>query len=114
MHNGDLDRVRAALREGIHVDTLDPLTGMTALHIAAGLGDAELTKFLIEEAGASFGPDAMGRPPVSVAIDAGAGDEQFFEYLMEKEFEAYDAGHFARHPSDARIDNKPTYRLLPP
>ena len=48
------------------MDTIDPATGMTALHFAIGRDRIDVVRLLISE-GAGFYPDNNGRMPSTVA-----------------------------------------------
>ena len=95
VHAGDITGVRGALQRGADVNELDAVTGLAALHLAIGLNDAELARFLIEEAGAAFFPDRFGRWPSLIAAENRVDDELSL-YIAEKE-----AGYLAREEGGA-------------
>lgn len=57
----DFDGVIAALEAGADIDFADPGSGLAALHIAVGTNQVTLGRDLIEEWGATIGPDGRGR-----------------------------------------------------
>jgi hypothetical protein len=67
-------------------DIVDPDTGMTALHVAVGRGNLELTKALVE-AGAKFIPDRQGRMPTYIAAEMEV-DEALQDFIVEAEAKA--------------------------
>jgi hypothetical protein len=68
-YSADTARVIAALQKGANVDVVDPVTGMTALHMAVGTNNLPLTRILVEDWKATFGADAQGRWPTLVAAE---------------------------------------------
>jgi ankyrin repeat protein len=62
---------------------VDPVTGLTALHIAIGRNDLSLTKLLVQ-AGAAFCPDKQGRMPSTIAALMEVNDE-LLDYVAEME-----------------------------
>jgi hypothetical protein len=95
---GDEETVMAVLkasdkRYGFLERTLnevDRITGMTALHIAVGRNNLELTKALVE-AGAKFIPDGQGRMPSVIAAEMEV-DEELQDYIVEAEAKAAGEG----------------------
>lgn len=83
-HAGLLDEVKQALDEGANVGAADPVTGLTALHIAVGTNNLALVRYLIEEWQAPFGPDRFGRWPTVVAAECYASEE-LCDYIVEQE-----------------------------
>jgi uncharacterized protein len=63
-----------------------PVTGMTALHIAIGRNNLEMTKALVE-AGAAFVPDNEGRMPSVIAAEMEVSEE-LADYIYEAESRA--------------------------
>jgi hypothetical protein len=86
----DNARVIAALEDGADVNTADPVTGLTALHIAAGTNNLHLTRILVEDWRAEFKPDGQGRWPSVVAALSGV-DEVLADYIVEAEAKAISA-----------------------
>src|SRR5271169_5762322 len=56
------------------INTPDPTTGLTALHIAVGRNNLEMTKLLLEH-GPAFVPDGEGRMPSVIAAEMEVSDE---------------------------------------
>lgn len=63
----NLPALKAALAAGADVNTRDPYTGVSALHIAAGMDNLPMARFLADTARAEFGPDGQGRWPSLIA-----------------------------------------------
>lgn len=80
----DTAGVIAALKGGANVNAADPLTGLTALHLAVGTNNLALTRILIEDWKAAFMPDATGRWPTVIAAEAGV-DDALSDYIVEAE-----------------------------
>lgn len=76
--------VIAALEDGANVDAIDPVTGLTALHIAVGTNNLHLTRILVEDWEAGFGPDAKGRWPSLIAAEVEV-DVALADYIVEAE-----------------------------
>jgi hypothetical protein len=86
---GDIDMVKALLASPQalrFLETTDPGTGMTALHIAVGRNNLPLVHELVE-AGAAFVPDNEGRMPSLIAILCETGEE-LQDYITEAEQQA--------------------------
>lgn len=83
-YDADTARVIAALEDGADVNTADPVTGLTALHIAVGTNNLHLTRILVEDWEARFGPDAKGRWPTVIAAQAQV-DEVLADYIVVAE-----------------------------
>ncbi len=81
---GDLAGVEHAILHGAGVNTVDPQTGLSALHVAAGRDDIPLCKMLVEQWKAEFFPDRFGRWPTLVAAECRVSDE-LSDYIVEKE-----------------------------
>lgn len=64
-------------------DMTDPVTGMSALHLAVGFNQFEIVKILVE-AGAKFFPDKEGRWPSTMAVICEV-DEELMDYIAEEE-----------------------------
>src|SRR5271167_3851947 len=62
---------------------VDPVTGMSALHVAAGINRMDLVVNLVR-AGARFFPDKEGRWPSTLALICEA-DEELITYIIEEE-----------------------------
>lgn len=69
-YNADNAKVIAALQAGADVNTADPVTGLTALHIAVGTNNLHLTRILVEDWEPVFKPDGKGRWPTVIAAEA--------------------------------------------
>ena len=93
--DGDIEAARRALADGASVDEIDPATGLAALHLAAGLNDLAMTRFLVGECSASFFPDRFGRWPTLVAAENHVSDA-LSDYIVEQE-----AAWLASHPEQA-------------
>jgi hypothetical protein len=74
----------AALEDGADVNAADPITGLTALHIAVGTNNLPLTRILIEDWNAPFGPDGKGRWPSVIAAECRV-DGLLADYIVEAE-----------------------------
>lgn len=84
---GDGNEARTMLKKDRRLlDTVDPTTGLTALHIAVGRNNLPLTKVLVE-AGAAFIPDAQGRMPSVIATELEVSEE-LAHYICEAESRA--------------------------
>lgn len=83
----DTAGVVTALKAGADVNAIDPLTGLTALHIAVGTNNLPLTRILIEDWNARFMADAKGRWPTVIAAEARV-DDALAEYIVEAEAQA--------------------------
>lgn len=82
--DGDLASVVRCALDGADVDAVDPSTGLQALHIAVGTNNLLMTRYLVEQCGASFGPDRSGRWPTIVAADCSV-DNVVGDYIVEAE-----------------------------
>ena len=80
-HAKDLPFIKYNIKQII--SEIDPMTGLTALHIAIGRNDLSLTKLLVE-AGAAFSPDKQGRWPSTIAALMEVDDE-LLDYVAEME-----------------------------
>lgn len=86
----DTKGVIAALEDGADVNAADALTGLTALHIAVGTNNLHLTRILVEDWEASFGPDNRGRWPTYMAAEAQV-DDALTDYILEAEVKSQSA-----------------------
>lgn len=86
-YDANTKAVIAALEDGANVDAMDPVTGLSALHIAVGTNNLPLTQILVEDWEAQFGPDARGRWP-SVIAGTCRVDEALADYVVEAESRA--------------------------
>lgn len=80
----DTTAVIAALEDGADINAGDPLTGLTALHIAVGTNNLPLSRVLIEDWNASFGPDGKGRWPSVIAAECRV-ESDLADYIVEAE-----------------------------
>ena len=75
---GDIAKVRGVLDDSqmraLFINTVDPVTGMNALHIAVGRDNLEIARLLVE-AGIKCIPDNEGRMPSLIAAICGVSDE---------------------------------------
>lgn len=76
--------VIAALEDGADVSAGDPVTGLTALHIAVGTNNLPLVRILIEDWNAPFRPDGKGRWPSVIAAECRV-DDGLADYIVEAE-----------------------------
>ena len=83
----DSARVIEALEDGADVGFGDPITGLTALHIAVGTNNLPLTRILVEDWAAPFGPDGKGRWPSTIAAISQV-DTSLADYIVEAEAQA--------------------------
>ncbi len=81
---GALEGVVDALNQGADVGYTHPQTGLSALHIAVGTNHSSITRILVEDWSAPFGPDGFGRWPTAVAAECAVSDE-LADYIVEKE-----------------------------
>ena len=86
-YDADTRGVIAALEDGANVNTVDPVTGLSALHIAVGTNNLPLTQILVEDWEATFGPDARGRWPTVIAGTCRV-DGALADYIVEAESKA--------------------------
>lgn len=87
VYDADFNEAVAALEAGADIDFADPETGLAALHIAVGTNNLALTRLLIEEWGATIGPDGRGRWPTVIAARSGV-DDDLSDYIVEAEAKA--------------------------
>jgi uncharacterized protein len=80
----DSPAVIAALEDGANVNASDPVTGLTALHIAVGTNNLPLARILIDDWHAPFGPDGKGRWPTVIAAECRI-DDDLADYIVEAE-----------------------------
>ena len=83
-YDADFDGAIAALESGADIDFVDPSTGLAALHIAAGTNQLALVRALIEEWGATIGPDGRGRWPSVIAARSRV-DDDLCDLIVEAE-----------------------------
>lgn len=86
-YDADFDGAVAALEAGADIDFADPGTGLAALHIAVGTNQLALVRALIEEWGATIGPDSRGRWPTVIAARSRVDDE-LSDYIVDAEAKA--------------------------
>lgn len=86
----DTAKVIAALEDGADANVADPVTGLTALHIAVGTNNLHLTRILVEDWEAVFKPDGKGRWPTVIAAEAQV-DEVLADYIAEAEDQSLNA-----------------------
>lgn len=89
-YDADTAKVIAALEDGADVDAADPVTGLTALHIAVGTNNLHLTRILVEDWEAVFKPDGKGRWPTVIAAEAQI-DQALSDYIVMAEDQAINA-----------------------
>jgi ankyrin repeat protein len=89
-YEGRNKQVEAMVRSGIPVDTIDKITGMTALHLAVGRNNLELARFLVER-GVPFVPDKLGRMPTTLAAECEVSEE-LCDFIVEAEATALAKG----------------------
>src|SRR6202158_1357588 len=84
---GDIAKVKTILDDSqmraLFINTVDPVTGMNALHIAVGRDLLEITKLLVE-AGIEFIPDNEGRMPSLIAAICDVSDDMA-DYIGDAE-----------------------------
>ncbi len=68
------------------VNTINPVTGMSPLHIAVGINRLDMVRSLVE-AGARFFPDNHGRMPSLIAALCETSEEMQ-DYIAEQERKA--------------------------
>lgn len=84
---GDVEKVRALLASGaIDVNHVEPKTGLTALHIAAGRGAAAVVRLLIQTGRCDLTiKDGKGRTAGTVAVTVGR-DPALGRYLFDLQY----------------------------
>jgi hypothetical protein len=80
---GDIATMEAMLECNVSIDTVDKVTGMTALHLAVGRNHLEAARFLGSQ-GASFLPDKRGRMPTTIAAECEVSEE-LCDFIVEAE-----------------------------
>ena len=80
---GNVEMVEKYLKDGAPLDTLDKVTGMTALHLAVGSDHLNVARLLVER-GASFLPDNQGRMPTTIAAECEVSEE-LCDFIVEAE-----------------------------
>lgn len=83
-YRGDIDGVVAVLEAGTDVNTVEPETGLSALHIAVGTNNLPLTRVLIENWGAEIKPDGRGHWPTLIAARCRV-DNDLCDYIVQIE-----------------------------
>jgi hypothetical protein len=83
-YDADINGAVAALEAGADSDFADPDTGLAALHIAVGTNQLALVRVLIEDWGATIGPDERGRWPTVIAARSRV-DDDLSDYIVEAE-----------------------------
>jgi ankyrin repeat protein len=81
---GWVSGVEKAIQNGADPDYTDPETGLCALHLAVGTNDLDMTRLLVEQAGAAFFPDRFGRWPSLIAAECEV-TEELTDYVAEQE-----------------------------
>lgn len=81
---GDIRLMWAAKGMGANLGTAEADTGLTAVHIAAGIDDLAMLRYLIEEEKIGLSADRFGRWPSIVAAECRASVE-VIEYLADAE-----------------------------
>ncbi|WGJ13873.1 ankyrin repeat domain-containing protein [Methylocapsa sp. D3K7] len=82
-YRGLTDYVHRLLEYWFDINAPDEETGMTALHIAVGRNNLELTRLLVQR-GASFIPDKQGRMPSTIAAECEV-TEDLCDFIAEAE-----------------------------
>jgi uncharacterized protein len=85
-YQGNIEAVESLLEDGVPIDTLHNVTGMTALHLAVGRNHLKLARILVEH-GASFVPDKQGRMPTTIAAECEVSEE-LSDFIAEAEARA--------------------------
>nr|WP_208394397.1 ankyrin repeat domain-containing protein [Pseudochelatococcus lubricantis] len=88
VYDADNRKAVAALKQGVDVNAMDPVMGLTALHIAVGTNNLALTRILVEEWGAEIKPDGRGRWPTLIAARCRV-DTDLCDYIVQIEAKAY-------------------------
>lgn len=86
-YDADFDGAITALEAGADIDFADLGTGLAALHIAVGTNQLALLRALIEEWGATIGPDGRGRWPSVIAARSRV-DDDLSDYIVDAEARA--------------------------
>jgi uncharacterized protein len=68
------------------IDAIDPVTGMSPLHIAVGINRLDMVRSLVQ-AGARLFPDQHGRMPSVIAAQLETSEEMQ-DYIAEQERKA--------------------------
>lgn len=87
VYNADNRRAVSALQRGANVNAADPVTGLTALHIAVGTNNLPLARILVEEWNAPFCPDGKGRHASVIAAECRV-DSGLADYIVRSEAKA--------------------------
>lgn len=87
VYGADTPKALLALNDGVDVNSADPLTGLTALHVAVGTNNLVLTRILVETWGAAIKADGRGRLPSVVAAECRV-DERLGDYIVKAEAKA--------------------------
>ena len=81
---GDRERVEKRIASRIDVNSTDPATGLSALHVAVGTNNLSLARLLVETHNAQFFPDRFGRWPSLIAIECEVSNE-LADYIVNAE-----------------------------
>lgn len=85
-HRSDTNAALAALGVGADVETVEPETGLSPIHIAIGTNNLSLTAHLHVLWGATIKPDGRGRWPSVIAARCRVGGD-LCDYVVETEAE---------------------------
>ena len=83
-YGGDINGIQAALKLGADINATHPETGLSALHIAVGVNDIFLCRYLVEKCSVGFFPDRFGRWPTLIAAECQV-DDALSDYIVEAE-----------------------------
>jgi hypothetical protein len=87
------------------INAIDPVTGMSPLHVAAGTNQLDVVRLLVE-AGATFFPDNHGRWPSTIALICEA-DEALIDFIVQAEERAVREGRAFDPPETLEIFGVP-------
>ena len=93
---GDLELVRAVLREVPGTAAAPMQSGTYPMHLAAGFGDTELMALLAESGAAPDAYNAKGQTPLHYA--AAAGREEAVNWLLEAQVSRFTRDHSDKTP----------------
>lgn len=91
VYGGETEEVERLIAGGADANARHPDTGLTALHLAVGTDNLALTRYLIEQCGARFGPDRFGRWPTSIAAHCRVA-AKLCDYIVQQEAAAMEDG----------------------
>lgn len=80
---GDIRSVRKLYADGADPNRMSTV-GLTPLHTAVAMNDLPMTRVLVEECNAAFGPDRLGRWPTVIAAQCRASGA-LSGYIFERE-----------------------------